>query len=242
MENENLISINSKTKQFDTEDDELLNQQQTKKENYLNSTSQFVQKLIIQNHPSTENILYTLEHFLSENNYETDYVTDNEPNKLIILFYNDEIAYNFTKELNYEKTKNPAYSDINITLSIILNENYKPPKNLKKKKFLSFESIERLYKGETLYQKPNNKKAKTRRNFENIGKMILSNSYSNNNVISNIYFFFIFLGFGIPYKIGQNKNKNKQDDLSKSQRIGPLNIKFREVNKERWVSPTNFYV
>ena len=31
MENENLISIESKTKQFYTEDDELLNQQQTKK-------------------------------------------------------------------------------------------------------------------------------------------------------------------------------------------------------------------
>ena len=141
MENENLISINSKTKQFDTEDDELLNQQQTKKENYLNSTSQFVQKLIIQNHPSTENILYTLEHFLSENNYETDYVTDNEPNKLIILFYNDEIAYNFTKELNIEKIKNPAYSDINITLSIMLNENYKPPKNLKKKNFYQLNQL-----------------------------------------------------------------------------------------------------
>ena len=191
MENENLISIESKTKHFYTEDDELLNQQQTKKENYLNSTSQFAQKLIIQNHPSTENILYTLEHFLSENDYETDYVTDNEQNKLIILFYNDEIAYNFTKELNIEKIKNPAYSDINITLSIMLNENYKPPKNLKKKKFLSFESIERLYKGETLYQKPNNKKAKTKSKFENVGKMVLSNSYTN-NVISNIYFFLIF--------------------------------------------------
>jgi hypothetical protein len=191
MENENLISIESKTKQLYTEDDELLNQQQTKKQNYLNSTSQFAQKLIIQNHPSTENILYTLEHFLSENDYETDYVTDNEQNKLIILFYNDEIAYNFTKELNIEKIKNPAYSEINITLSIIKNENYKPPKNLKKKKFLSFESIERLYKGETLYQKPNNKKAKTKSKFENIGKMVLSNSYTN-NVISNIYFFLIF--------------------------------------------------
>ena len=191
MENENLISIESKTKHFYTEDDELLNQQQTKKENYLNSTSQFAQKLIIQNHPSTENILYTLEHFLSENDYETDYVTDNEQNKLIILFYNDEIAYNFTKELNIEKIKNPAYSEINITLSIIKNENYKPPKNLKKKKFLSIESIERLYKGETLYQKPNNKKAKTKSKFENIGKMVLSNSYTN-NVISNIYFFLIF--------------------------------------------------
>ena len=191
MENENLISIESKTKHFYTEDDELLNQQQTKKQNYLNSTSQFAQKLIIQNHPSTENILYTLEHFLSENDYETDYLTDNEPNKLIILFYNDEIAYNFTKELNIEKIKNPAYSEINISLSIIQNENYKPPKNLKKKKFLSFESIERLYKGETLYQKPNNKKTKTKSKFENVGKMILSNSYSNNNVISN-FFFLIF--------------------------------------------------
>lgn len=118
-------------------------------------------------------------------------MTDNEQNKLIILFYNDEIAYNFTKELNIEKIKNPAYSEINITLSIIKNENYKPPKNLKKKKFLSFESIERLYKGETLYQKPNNKKAKTKSKFENIGKMVLSNSYTN-NVISNIYFFLIF--------------------------------------------------
>ena len=114
-------------------------------------------------------------------------MTDNEQNKLIILFYNDEIAYNFTKELNIEKIKNPAYSEINITLSIIKNENYKPPKNLKKKKFLSFESIERLYKGETLYQKPNNKKTKSK--FENVGKMILSNSYSNNNVISNFFFF-----------------------------------------------------
>jgi hypothetical protein len=44
MENENLISIESKTKHFYTEDDELLNQQQTKKQNDLNSTSQLAQK------------------------------------------------------------------------------------------------------------------------------------------------------------------------------------------------------
>ena len=152
MENENLISIESKTKQFYTEDDELLNQQQTKK-NYLNLTSQFAQKLIIQNHPSTENILYTLEHFLSENDYETDYLTDNEPNKLIILFYNDEIAYNFTKELNIEKIKNPAYSEINISLSIIQNENYKPPKNLKKKNFYHLNQLKDYIKEKLFIKK-----------------------------------------------------------------------------------------
>ena len=67
--------------------------------NYLNTTNQFLQKIIIENHPSTEDLMYLLDNFLIENNYPIDFITDNEPNKISITFNDENIAFNFTKKL-----------------------------------------------------------------------------------------------------------------------------------------------
>ena len=49
----------------------------------------------------------------------------------------------------------------------------------------------------------------------------------------------LFIEFGVPYRINNTLNRN--NDLTKSSRIAPLQYKFREIHKERWISPTNFY-
>ena len=51
----------------------------------------------------------------------------------------------------------------------------------------------------------------------------------------------LFIEFGVPYRISNSLNRNKLNDITKSSRIAPLQYKFREIHKERWVSPTNFF-
>jgi len=143
---------------------------------YLNTTNQFVQKIIIENHPSTEDLMYILDNFLTENNYPIDFITENESNKIIITFNQENVAFNFTKKLNLEKIKNPAYAVTKITLTLVKNENFKTPKIIKRKKGLSIDTIERLYKGDNLFN--SNKTKKTKSKFGNITKLILSNSNS----------------------------------------------------------------
>ena len=69
---------------------------------YLNTTNQFVQKIIIENHPSTEDLMYILDNFLTENNYPIDFITENESNKIIITFNQENVAFNFTKKLKIQ--------------------------------------------------------------------------------------------------------------------------------------------
>ena len=120
--------------------------------------------------------MYILDNFLTENNYPIDFITENESNKIIITFNQENVAFNFTKKLNLEKIKNPLYSVTNITLTLVKNENFSPPKIIKRKKGLSIDKIERLYKGDKILN--SNKTIKTKSKFGNITKLILSNSNS----------------------------------------------------------------
>lgn len=213
-----------------------LNSLHRRSKSYINTKDQFVQKVIIENHSSTEDLMYILDTFLTENNYPVDYSTDNERNKITITFNQEDIAFNFTRKLNLEKLKNPSYTNTKITLTLVQNENYISPKKIIKKRNLPLDSIERLYKGESFISKSNNMK-KSRSRIGNVSRLILQNS---NNLRGKLYLLYFFiLEFGVPYKVGQLSNR-KNNNLN-LQRIPPLQYKFREVHKERWVSPTNFY-
>ena len=120
--------------------------------------------------------MYILENFLTENNYPIDFITDNESNKISITFNDEIVAFNFTKKLNLEKIKNPIYAVAKITLTLVKNENFTSPKIIKRKKGLSIDTIQRLYKGDNLFN--SNKTIKTKSKFGNITKLILSNSNS----------------------------------------------------------------
>ena len=169
-------STESQTNYSRIKENEFSNTIELNYKNYLNTTNQFLQKIIIENHPSTEDLMYLLDNFLIENNYPIDFITDNEPNKISITFNDENIAFNFTKKLNLEKIKNPLYSVTNITLTLVKNENFSPPKIIKRKKGLSIDKIERLYKGDKILN--SNKTIKTKSKFGNITKLILSNSNS----------------------------------------------------------------
>ena len=214
-----------------------LNSLHRRSKSYINTKDQFVQKVIIENHSSTEDLMYILDTFLTENNYPVDYSTDNERNKITITFNQEDIAFNFTRKLNLEKLKNPSYTNTKITLTLVQNENYISPKKIIKKRNLPLDSIERLYKGESFISKSNNMK-KSRSRIGNVSRLILQNS---NNLRGKLYLLYFFiLEFGVPYKAGQFSNR-KSNNLN-LQRIPPLQYKFREVHKERWVSPTNFFI
>ncbi len=169
-------STESQTNYSRIKENEFSNTIELNYKNYLNTTNQFLQKIIIENHPSTEDLMYLLDNFLIENNYPIDFITDNEPNKISITFNDENIAFNFTKKLNLEKIKNPLYSVTNITLTLVKNENFSAPKIIKRKKGLSIDKIERLYKGDKILN--SNKTIKTKSKFGNITKLILSNSNS----------------------------------------------------------------
>ena len=169
-------STESQTNYSRIKENEFSNTIELNYKNYLNTTNQFLQKIIIENHPSTEDLMYLLDNFLIENNYPIDFITENESNKIIITFNQENVAFNFTKKLNLEKIKNPLYSVTNITLTLVKNENFSPPKIIKRKKGLSIDKIERLYKGDKILN--SNKPIKTKSKFGNITKLILSNSNS----------------------------------------------------------------
>ena len=176
MYNQIYKSIKSQGNYSRIKENEFSNTIELNYKNYLNTTNQFLQKIIIENHPSTEDLMYLLDNFLIENNYPIDFITDNEPNKISITFNDENIAFNFTKKLNLEKIKNPLYSVTNITLTLVKNENFSAPKIIKRKKGLSIDKIERLYKGDKILN--SNKTIKTKSKFGNITKLILSNSNS----------------------------------------------------------------
>lgn len=166
-----------------------LNPNHRRSKSYVNSKDQFIQKVIIENHSSTEDLMYILDTFLTENNYPVDYLTDNEHNKITITFNQEDIAFNFTKKLNLEKLKNPSYFNAKITLTLVQNENYISPKKIIKKRILPLDSIERLYKGESTITKLNNMK-KSRSRIGNVSKLILQNSNNLRGKIILIIFFY----------------------------------------------------
>ena len=176
MYNQIYKSIKSQGNYSRKQENDFSNSIESNYKKYLNRSNQFVQKIIIENHPSTEDLMYILENFLTENNYPIDFITDNEPNKISITFNDEIVAFNFTKKLNLEKIKNPIYAVTKITLTLVKNENFTSPKIIKKKKGLSIDTIQRLYKGDNLFN--SNKTIKTKSKFGNITKLILSNSNS----------------------------------------------------------------
>ena len=50
------------------------------------------------NHQSTEDSIYILDIFLTENNCLVKKLTDNKSNKIKITFYQEDIVFNFTKK------------------------------------------------------------------------------------------------------------------------------------------------
>ena len=122
------------------------------------SMNQFIPKVIIENFPSKRDVMYILKTIFKENNFPEDYtIEDNDNNTFIVNFDNEEAAMSFTKKLNLERIKNPTYKETIVTLTLVPNSNFVPEKRIKKKKGLPLDSIERLFKGESIISSNQNK-------------------------------------------------------------------------------------
>ena len=196
--------------------------------NLFNSNTQFLQKITIENFPSKDDLLYITESFFKNKNYFPKIFSNNN-NKKIIYFIldNEDFAYNFTMKLNQEKFQNPSYENTNITLTFEKNKNYKKEdKNINKKK-LTNENINRLYKGIN----PNENKKKNDINNNNNKKSV----YEDNKNL-------LIFPYAEEFKIKDENIKNKTKKLSDNEPYQPKIFKFREVNKNKWVSSREFNI
>ena len=157
---------------------------------YIYPLTQFIPKVTIEDYRSKRDLMYLLTTSLNENNYPEDYTLDESDNKIVVSFDNEDDAMCFAKKLNLEKMKNISYKDTKVTLTLVPNENYVQQKPIKKKG-LPLDSIERLFRGETLFNKSNDNNSKK---FKKIRKVYVSRDSPNyqNDVVGKILFFILF--------------------------------------------------
>ena len=219
--------------------------------------NQYYSKVILQNVPSTNAIIDLLENYLTENNYKIYYETSYESDKIIFLFHEERIAFEFTKLIYSEKNKNPLYKNIIVNLSLKPNLIY--IKNMEnKKRGLSHESILKLFNGNSyvrpvkplpkiygnfnfglkspffsIHDKINrkNKKNRSEKSFNSKNKINYLNSVPNCGDING------YVGYdGKPLKNYEKLRISVLDTHYK-----PISgFEYREDKKDRWVSPDNF--
>ena len=195
-------------------------------------SNKYFSKVIVENIRRPKDILYILDNFLRENNYPKTYQMKLEKNKISFSFYEEEIAFNFTKLLNSYKNRNALYMEMNVHLSLTPNNNYNK-KDEKKRRGLSIDSIQRLFNG--LGSKKQEKKSKINPNL-NLGvsspfyqyeKRKNSNKAKNNNENS--------------FSNEKLKDYNKLPIRVLDTDYKPLrDYIFRTDAKEKWISPSNF--
>ena len=194
--------------------------------------SKYISKVTIENIRQPKDIIFMLDNFLTENNYDTNYKHSIEKNKISFIFNEEEIAFNFTKLLNNMKNRNPIYQNVNVHLSLTPNNNYNKAKDGKNKRGLSIDSIQRLFNG---LGAKKHEKTKVKMNLDLGGSS----------------------PFLYPYEKKRNKrNKNSPENSSFDNKLKdynklPIRVldtdykplrspEFREENKDKWVCPSNF--
>ena len=199
---------------------------------YLPTINKYYSKVIVENVRQPKDIFYLLDNFLMENNYQKNYDINQEKNKLIIIFYDEDEAFNFTRYLNSHKHKNSLLKDMSVNLALTPNDNYNKNYETIKKRGISTDTIQRLFQG-----------LGGRRREKKVVKKKL-------NVLINSPFY-------SPEKNGKkaklfNNNENYKD-YNKYENSYPIRVldsdyqplrpyNFRTVEKNKWISPTNFHI
>ena len=213
----------------------------------------FIAKVELENIRSRKDCIYLLEGFLKTNNYNCNYECTYEQDKNIFSFDNEKAALEFAKIIYSEKNKNSLYKNVIVHLKLLPNKIYLKRQKIKKKKGLSFESIDKLYNGSS-YVKKNKELPKIKGNINfglkspfynvhehkknkiNSFKILNSKKHaiSRNDNNRDIYGYVGYDGF--PLK---NYEKSKISVLDTH--YNPFsNFKTREDNKKKWISPSNF--
>jgi hypothetical protein len=202
-------------------------------------SNRYFSKVEVDNIRQTTDIIYMLDNYLTENNYPKNYQINSENNKITFLFFEEDVAFKFTKFLNSIKSRNALYMEMNVHLSLTPNNNYNKKKDAKeiKKRGLSVDSIQRLFNG--------------------IGSNNSKKREKNNNINPNLD-----LGVSSPFmspyekrrnKKAKNKNNSHINEKLKDYNRLPIRVlddyykplrspDFRPIEKKKWISPINFNI
>ena len=218
------------------------------------SPNKFNSKVILEKIPSVNECIYLLENYLTENNINSKYQTSYEKNKIIFTFNDEKIAFNFTKIIYNEKNNNPLYKDVKVYYSLNPNQDFmnNNQKILIKKKGISADSIEKLFRGDR-YKKIM-KPVKERLGDFYLGMSSPFYTVDKKNKMNKNHVF-----------LSANRRKNSKKililnrNINSGERQQPLkdynklrinvldthynpisNFLFRDVDKNKWVSPNNF--
>ena len=199
---------------------------------YLPTINKYYSKVIVENIRQPKDIMYLLDNFIMENNYQKNYEINQEKNKIIFIFYDEDEAFNFTKYLNSHKHKNSLFKDVNVNLALTPKDKYNKNYETIKKRGISTDTIQRLFQG--LGGRKREKKV--------IKKKL--------NVLINSPFY-------SPEKNGKKAKlfnyKENYKDYNKYENSFPIRVldsdyqplrpyNFRSEEKNKWISPTNFHI
>ena len=219
------------------------------------TNNKFFAKVVLVNGPSPNDIIHLLEKYLTENNYQITYDTDIEVNKITFTFHEEKIAYEFMKLIYNEKNKGHAYRNVNVFLFLSPNKRYiRELEN--KKRGISAESILRLFNGNSYVKKEKplpkiygNINFGMKSPFYNGYERKKSNNTNNGKSFSNKEFFNKNNSFSVKGDINGYvgydgkplKNYEKLKISVLDTHYKPISgFEYREDNKNKWVSPTNF--
>ena len=215
-----------------------------------NNNNPYIAKVILENVRSLKDCIYLLENYLKFNNIQTYYEAKNELDKLVFMFADEKIAFEFTKIIYNEKNKNYLYNNVKVHFSLEPNQTFLKKQKIKnRKKGLPFESVMKLYRGSS-YVKKVKEFPKIQGNI-NLGikspfysvnlkkkKNVINKSrhskFSRNDAHNSIETY-------IGYDGNPLKSYEKQKISVLDTHYNPFsNIKYRVENKNKWLSPNNF--
>ena len=215
-----------------------------------NNNNPYVAKVILENVRSLKDCIYLLDNYLKANNIQTYYEAKNDLDKIIFMFADEKIAFEFTKIIYNEKNKNYLYKNVKVNFSLEPNQTFLKKQKIKnRKKGLPFESIMHLYRGSSYVKKVK----EFPKIVGNVNLGLKSPFYSVNlkrkkstiNKSKNEKFSRNYVQNSVDAYIGYDGNPLKSYEKLKisvlDTHYNPFsNVKYRIENKNKWLSPNTF--
>ena len=213
----------------------------------------YTAKVELQNVISIKDCIYLLEQYLKSQNKQPHYEISSGEDNMIFAFDDEKTAFDFTKIIYKEKIENSLFKNVLVHLSLSPNQNYiKKQRSEHKKRGISYETIMRLYSGSGYKKKVKefpkvigNIKFGIKSPFYNvndsrknkINSMRHLKGKNNSQSINNGGDFYGYVGYdGLPLKSYEKLKIRVLDTHYK-----PIsNFNYRQEEKNKWVSPTNF--
>jgi len=213
----------------------------------LNKTD-FITKVIIENPPSPNSVVFILDNYLKKEKYEAKYKLYNDINTMIFIFEEEKVALDFMKLIFQEKKTNPYYQFT--TINVILSEKKRNSKFLDVNNKIAKEVLQRLYYG-IGYEKKEKPKKKIIGNIQfsiespyyNPSTKRMKKNFSDLNSLEKNLFNKKFEKLKINNYFGFDK-KNKKFNINLLNTIykSPHKVILRDEDKSKWMTPLNFNI